>query len=230
MTAPHSVGTTTEDSRTSAWVGPFAVFALWLMLDDALPLANPGREILRDGVLLAAIVFFSRKVIPTRAPHWLASVGVGLGVFLLWIAPDTLIEGWRNHWIFQNSVVGHSDEAIRPEEFTPLMLALRTARAVLLVPIIEELFWRGWLVRWLQDHHFTKVPIGQFTRLAFWGTALLFAAEHGSFWEVGLLAGIVYNWWLRRSRSLGDLVIAHAVTNLALSVYVMWSGRFGFWM
>jgi CAAX prenyl protease-like protein len=217
-------------TRTLAWVGPFAAFALWVAIDRFLPIANPGREILRDLVLAAAIVGFSRRVLPRRAPHWVASVGLGLAVFALWIAPDALVPGWRAHWLFQNSITGHVTASIVPRELTPLMLALRTTRAVLLVPILEELFWRGWLPRWLQDTRFERIPLGRYTPFAFWATAALFALEHGPFWEVGLACGIVYNWWMRRTRSLGDLVLVHAVTNFALSLYVIATGRWGFWM
>jgi CAAX prenyl protease-like protein len=217
-------------ANTLAWVGPFAVFALWLSVDKSLPIANPGRELLRDGVLLAAILFFSRRVIPTSAPYWMPSVALGLAVCAMWIAPDALVPGWRDHWLFQNAVTGRIKTSIPPQELTPLMLALRTARAALLVPVIEELFWRGWLPRWLQDTRFSKIPLGQYTPFAFWATAVLFALEHGPFWEVGLLCGIIYNWWMRRTRSLGDLMLAHAVTNLALSVYVISTGRWVFWM
>jgi CAAX prenyl protease-like protein len=221
---------TPDDAGTLAWVAPFAVFALWLGLDKFIPLANPGREILRDALLVATIVGVSRPVLPTRAPHWLASVALGLAVFLLWIAPDALVPGWRGHWLFQNSVTGRVTTSILPAELTPLMLALRTTRAALIVPIVEELFWRGWLPRWLQDTRFARVPLGRYTPFAFWATAVLFALEHGPFWEVGLLCGVIYNWWMRRTRSLGDLVLVHAVTNLALSVYVVATGRWGFWM
>jgi hypothetical protein len=110
------------------------------------------------------------------------------------------------------------------------MLALRTARAALLVPVLEELFWRGWLPRWLQDNRFWRVPLGTYTAFAFWGTAALFAAEHGPFWEVGLACGVIYNWWMRRTGSLGDLILTHAVTNLALSVLTIATARWVFWM
>ena len=60
------------------------------------------------------------------------------------------------------------------------MLALRSARAALLVPVIEELFWRGWLPRVVQDADFRRVPLGRYTPLAFWATALLFASEHST--------------------------------------------------
>jgi CAAX prenyl protease-like protein len=213
-----------------AWVGPFAVFMLWLAVDKFVPLANPAKELVRDAVLAAAILGFSRRVLPTRAPNWIASIVLGIGVCALWVAPDTLIPGWRSHWLFQNAITGHVTTSIPPTSLTPLMLTLRTARAALLVPILEELFWRGWLPRWIQDSRIDRVPLGQYTPLAFWATALLFAAEHGPFWEVGLLTGIIYNWWMRRTRSLGDLILVHAVTNLALSLFVISTRNWAFWM
>lgn len=217
-------------TTTIEWVGPFAIFAIWLLVDKRLPIANPAKEIVRDLVLAAAIIGLSRRVLPRTAPHWLASIGLGLGVFIVWVAPDYLVPGWRQSAIFQNGITGRLTTSIPPSELTVLMLVLRSIRAVLLVPILEELFWRGWLPRWIQDNHVDRIPMGQYTPLAFWATALLFAAEHGPFWEVGLLAGVIYNWWMRRTRSLGDLMVAHGVTNLALSLYVIATGQWGFWM
>jgi uncharacterized protein len=223
-TAPSS------SSSTVAWIGPFVVFGLWLAVDKSLPIENPAKEIVRDGVLLASILLFSRRIIPRSTPHWMSSIAVGLAVCALWVAPDTLFPAWRASWLFQNAIVGHLKTSIPPAELTPLMLVLRTTRAALLVPVLEELFWRGWLPRWIQDTNFSKIPLGQYTPFAFWATAVLFALEHGSYWEVGLLCGIIYNWWMRRTRSLGDLIVVHAVTNLALSLYVIATGRWTFWM
>ncbi|MEO7455526.1 MAG: CAAX prenyl protease-related protein [Gemmatimonadaceae bacterium] len=231
MTAPlYDSSIEAPYRRTIAWVGPFAVFAAWLVIDKSLPIANPAKELLRDAVLLASIVGFSWRILPRAAPHWLASIGLGLAVCAMWIAPDVLFPAWRSHWLFQNAIVGHLRTSIPVGELTPLMLVLRTARAALLVPVIEELFWRGWLPRWLQDTSFWKLPLGAYSAFAFWSTAVLFALEHGSYWEVGLLCGVIYNWWMRRTRSLGDLVVVHAVTNLALSLYVMTTGSWVFWM
>ena len=218
------------ESRTLPWVGPFAVFALWLLLGKQIPMPWPAKEILLDTIVLASIVGFSWRVLPRTAPHWLASIALGLAVFVLWIAPDTLIPGWRSHWIFQNSVTGTVKTTIPPAELTSLMLVLRTTRAALLVPVLEELFWRGWLPRRLQDTHFSRIRLGQYTPFVFWATAALFAAEHGPYWEVGLVCGVTYNWWMKRTGSLGDLMITHGVTNLALSLFVMATGRWEFWM
>jgi hypothetical protein len=230
LAAAAAVQHSTPATKTIEWVGPFAIFAIWLLVDKRLPIANPAKEIIRDLVLAAAIVGLSRRVLPRAAPHWPVSVALGLGVFVVWVAPDFLLPSWRQSVLFQNGVTGRITTSIPPRELTVLMLVLRTTRAALIVPILEELFWRGWLPRWIQDGDVDRIPLGQYTPLAFWGTALLFAAEHGPFWEVGLLAGVIYNWWMRRTRSLGDLMLAHGVTNLALSVYVIGTRQWGFWM
>ncbi len=219
---------TPEDSLS--WFGPFAVFMAWLAIDSYVPVANPGKEVIRDVVLIASLFVFSRRIIPRTAPFFLTSIAIGIGVFVLWIFPDTLMPAWRASFLFQNAITGHLKTSIPPGELTPVMLALRTARAALLVPIIEELFWRGWLARWLQDTKFTNIPLGKFTPFVFWATAALFAAEHGPYWEVGLVCGVIYNWWMRRTGSLGDLILAHATTNLALSAYVVYTARWTFWM
>lgn len=222
-----------QRTRTIEWVGPFAVFMAWLALDKYLPIENPVKEVVRDVVILAAILGFSRRLLrgyAMRAPHWIGSVVLGVAVCALWVLPDVLIPGWRGHWLFQNDITGRITTSIPPGELTPLMLALRTMRAALLVPILEELFWRGWLPRWLQNTDVDRVRLGQYTTFAFVATALLFGAEHGPFWEVGILAGLAYNWWMRRTRSLGDLILAHSVTNLALSLYVIGTRDWRFWM
>jgi CAAX prenyl protease-like protein len=125
----------------------------------------------RDLVILASIVASRAACWPSTrpgAPHWPASIALGLAVCALWVAPDLLVPGWRDSVLFQNGVTGRLKTSIPPAELTPVMLALRTMRAALLVPVLEELFWRGWLPRWLQDNRFWRVPLGTYTTFAFW--------------------------------------------------------------
>jgi CAAX prenyl protease-like protein len=111
----------------------------------------------------------------------------------------------------------------------PAVLFFRTVRAVVIVPVIEELFWRAWLMRWLISPRFEDVPLGTWSAQSFWIVAVLFASEHGSYWDVGLAAGIIYNWWMLRTKSLGDLILAHAVTNGCLCAYVIAFGKWEYW-
>jgi hypothetical protein len=74
------------------------------------------------------------------------------------------------------------------------------------------------------------VRLGAYSALSFWATAALFASEHGPYWEVGLLAGIAYGWWMIRTKSLADCILAHGVTNLLLAAYVLLQGRWEYWL
>lgn len=212
------------------WVAPFAYFLLCLAL---LPkLGWPPRAELSFWLFsgLASVWIFSRRILTLKASRpWLSSV-LGAVVFAIWIAPDTLWPGWRNHWLFANPLLGEAGVRMaRSALEDPLSLAMRTARAVVMVPIVEELFWRGWLMRWIENPDFERVPPGSWHARAFWITAALFALEHGSFWEVGLLAGILYNAWMIRTKNLGDVILAHAVTNGCLCAWILATGRFEFW-
>ena len=215
-----------------AWIAPFAVFMLWLVVGPALPLAQPWESILRVSVLVLVIALFSTNILRTlHIRHFVGSVILGLAVCALWVAPDLAFPGWRSHWLFQNSITGTIKNSIAPSDLAnPLVMSLRFARAALLVPILEELFWRGWLPRWIVNNDWEKVPPGTYTRAAFIITAVLFASEHGPYWEVGLLCGLIYNWWMMRTRSLGDVILVHAVTNAALSIFVLITKRWEYWM
>lgn len=219
-------------SRSLPWIAPFAVFMIWLAVGPSLGLPQPWESIARVGVLAAVLLTISRDVVfSLRIRHPLASIALGVAVCAMWVAPDQLIPGWRDHWIFTNSVTGKVTTSIPPEEFANLLVVvLRVVRAALLVPILEELFWRGWLPRWLIDNDFARVPLGSFNTIGYVGTAVLFASEHGPFWEVGLACGLIYNWYMWKTRSLGDLVLVHGVTNLALSGFVLVTGQYAYWM
>jgi CAAX prenyl protease-like protein len=166
-----------------------------------------------------------------RVRNWTGSLLLGVGVFALWIAPDRLFPGYRHFWLFENPVMGRLETSLpAAARAQTAVLWLRGFRAVAIVPIVEELFWRAWLMRWLIAADFESLPLGTWSARAFWIVAVLFASEHGPYWDVGLAAGVLYNWWMLRSRSLGDLVAAHAVTNACLSAYVVWSGRWEYWL
>ena len=224
MTAAHRA--------TLAYVAPFAAYVVLMQAERALAL--PGQIAYPIRVLTVALVllFWSRKVIPLRASFPLSSVAVGVAVFLIWIGPDVLFgPAWRHLALFENVVTGSAATSLSPVLLQSVpFLAIRIAGSAVLVPVVEELFWRGWVMRWLIHTEFLTVPIGQYAPAAFWVTAALFAAEHGSYWEVGLAAGIIYNWWVMRSKNLADAMLAHAVTNGLLAAYVLLFGQWQYWL
>lgn len=213
------------------YVLPFAIFLLLLALAPYWQWAPELEQYWRVLILALVVLFFSRRVLDFRFAKPVASILFGIAVFVLWILPDTLIPGWRQHWLFSNSITGSVQSSIPAEALTSTgVLVARTIRAALLVPIIEELFWRAWLMRWLVDPEFERVKLGTFTLFSFAMTAVLFASEHGPYWEVGLLAGLAYNYWMVHTKRLGDLILAHGVTNLCLSLFTIATQRWEYWM
>jgi len=203
----------------------FVGLAHWLPVSPAL--LYPLRVV----VVAAVLIVFSRRLVSFRASQWGGSLLVGIAVFVLWVMPDMLWPAYRSHWLFDNSLVGSARSSASPDLRRDVaFIAFRVFGSVALVPILEELFWRGWMMRWLIDKEFLKVPLGSYLPSAFWIVAALFASEHGPYWEVGLIAGIAYNWWIIRTRNLADCILAHAVTNATLSAYVLYTGQWQYWL
>jgi len=218
------------DSRSVPYVAPFVAFLAFLAFRQVFPLADLTEQIVCAAAITLLLALVSRPIIDLRVSNIPGTVAVGVAVFVLWIGPDRLIPGYRDFWLFSNPLTGRVKAGIsEASRGNAAVLALRAARASILVPILEELFWRAWLMRWLIRPDFENVKLGTYSAKAFWIVALLFAAEHGPYWEVGLVAGVIYNWWMVRTRSLGDVILAHAITNACLSAYVMFAGRWEYW-
>jgi CAAX prenyl protease-like protein len=215
-----------------AYVAPFATFMLFVALAHWLPVSLAFLYPVRVVVVATVLVGCSRHLISFHAGNWAGSILMGIVVFVLWIAPDVLWPAYRSRWLFDNFLVGSAQSSVPHDVKGNLFfVALRVFGSVVLVPFLEEFFWRGWLMRWLvHPEDFQSVRLGTYTHYSFWITAILFAAEHGSYWDVGLLAGIIYNWWMVRTGRLADCIVAHAVTNGLLAAFVLYSGQWQYWL
>jgi len=195
-----------------------------------LPLSPGVLFPLRYVVVLGVLVFVSRPFVSLKPSQPLASAGLGIFVFVIWVSPDLLFH-YRHHWWFENAITGHAASSLPLAlRANVLFLAIRVLSSVALVPVVEELFWRGWLMRWWINRNFLMVRVGTYQAAAFWLVAVLFASEHGPYWEVGLVAGILYNLWIIHTGNLADCVLAHAVTNGTLAVYVLVGGQWQYWL
>lgn len=154
-------------------------------------------------------------------PTTLAVCGVGLLVFVLWINMDWTLGS-------AGAPQGYNPLLIPDSTVRSVMILFRVAGAVLVVPLMEELFWRSFLIRYIIDKDFDTVPLGAFTWGSFLVTVTLFGLEH-NYILAGVMAGVFYNLILYTTRSLAQCVLAHAVTNLALALYVLQSGEWRFW-
>ena len=213
------------------YTAPFAVFLALLILHAVHPLPDLADQAAGLAVMVLVVWLVARPVLDFRVRHWGTTLLVGAGIFVIWIGPDLLFPDYRHSVLFDNPLVGTTRSSLSEgARRDPVVLALRVIRSVVIVPIVEELFWRGWMMRWLINADFRRVPLGAYAPASVWTVAVLFAAEHGSYWDVGLVAGLIFNLWMVRTKSLGDLILAHAVTNACLGVYVIAGGKWEYWL
>ena len=219
----------------AAWlrIVPFALFVALLALRGAAPTDGSwgidphwiyGVTVVAVGGLLA--IFwreygeFARQRRPTAAEALLATA-VGLGVFALWIQLDA-------PWM----TIG-APSAV----FTPLttagtidwpLAAVRWVGATLVVPVMEELFWRSFLMRWIERPVFEGVDPQRVGTKAIVLSTFVFVLAH-TMWLAAIVAGLAYAWLYVRSGKLWLPVIAHAATNGALGAWVVTTGNWQFW-
>ena len=151
---------------------------------------------------------------------------VGLGVFGIWILPEDIL-GWNYPLLGKPSEFNPEDQ-FQSKSWAVVWIGVRLFGAAVVVPAMEELFWRSFLIRYLIQPDFREVRIGTFSWLSFGATVFLFGMEHQR-WLVGILAGVIYNLLLYRTKSVFACILAHAVTNLVLGIYVLITLRWSYW-
>lgn len=112
------------------------------------------------------------------------------------------------------------------------VVGMRFARMVLVVPFVEELFWRGFLMRYLltEDGRFERVAFGAHRWRVFWIVTLAVMLIHNTEDYAGaFIWGSLVYFVAVRTKSLGACVFMHAVGNLTLGLYVMRTEQWGFW-
>ena len=108
-------------------------------------------------------------------------------------------------------------------------VGVRTVGSALVVPPIEESFYRSFLYRYFVNTDFRAMPLGQFHGLSFVVTSAIFGFMHPDRWLAGILCGLAYQWLVIRKNRLGDAMTAHAITNFLLGLWVIWKGAWNFW-
>lgn len=209
----------------AAYVAPFAVYMAFLVAQQAGVASVFVLYPIKTLAVAVALVWAWRGVrIDLRERRGLL-IGAVVGILALgvWVGPE-LLKMTRTDF----AAGGFNPTTLHAPLFT-LAVISRVAGAVLVVPVMEELFWRGWMIRWLVKPEFRSVPLGTFSWESFGITVVLFGVEHGELWHVGMITGALYNWVFYRTKSLWACILAHAVTNLLLACYVLGSGKWGYW-
>jgi exosortase E/protease (VPEID-CTERM system) len=152
---------------------------------------------------------------------WLGPVA-GLLAFAVWILPALWTP--RTH----DSQLGETLAELSPS-LRWLWIAFRVATAVITVSIAEELAFRGYLARRIMGRDFVSIPFRSLSTVAIFVSSVTFGLLHGQQWMAGIFAGLIFTLVLKRRGRFGDAVIAHAVSNLLLSVWVISRGDWSLW-
>lgn len=108
-------------------------------------------------------------------------------------------------------------------------IGCRVAAATITVPLVEELAYRGYLLRRLVRADFQSVAFQEVRWPALWLSAIAFGVTHGGLWLPGILAGLAYGALAMKTGKLGESVAAHAATNALLAAYVLLFNQWQLW-
>jgi len=211
-----------EENPAAAALAPLLSIVAVMMFTGALTAGFDGLYPLRILAGAGALYYFRGAYGSFwRIPSWTA-VAVGIAVFAVWMALEPAAPG---------------DEAASPLALglarmpaagATTWLAFRVVGSIVIVPIAEELAFRGYLMRRLIATDVTTVAAGRFTWLSFLGSSVLFGALHGR-WLAGTLAGMAYALTLYRRGEIADAIAAHSTTNALIAGTVLATGRWSLW-
>ena len=216
-----------------ARITPFAIFMALLIARSQAPADGAwgfepqwlyGLSVVIAGAVIAVCWReygeLARQTLPA-AREGLLAIAAGMVVFALWINLDA-------PWM----TIGAPSAPFKPLDADGAIdgrqVAMRFVGAALLVPLMEELFWRSLLMRWLEQPIFQGVDPRRVGVRAIVLSTFVFTLAH-TLWLAAAIAGLVYALLYVKTGKLWMAVIAHAVTNAALGVWVVTTANWQFW-
>lgn len=163
---------------------------------------------------------------------------VGIG---FWLLPTTLYDVWgltgeTDGWM-KLLGIAKRDDGFDPGIFENpaaywASLLMRFVRAVIVVAFVEEIFWRGFVMRFCMDWEgqYWRQPFGLAHWKSFLIVTVLFMFAHGPVdWAGAFVYGALTYVLCVWSKNLGACVVMHAVANLLMGIYAMAYGKYGLW-
>ena len=218
--------------KNKSLVVPFALPYLLYVGIASVPaewLARDWNYVARIVLTGAAIIWAWPRFIPWKGPNSIGlSLGAGIVAGVIGLAA----------WVGLMMPFVESGEAWEPRGWW-----LRMAAATIIVPIFEEQFMRGFLLRfgtqWQATKSFDEAFDNQDVRelepghMTLWGVALstaIFTVGHAMIeWPAAIVYGLLMCFLLRWRRDMTSVIVAHATTNLGLALYVSMTGSWGYW-
>ncbi len=251
---------TIRENKTYAHVIPFAVFMSLLLLDmlvdplgiridnDAQPWYRRHPEyvlMLLQVVVCLPLIVYWRKAFEWNLNHywWLGLLGgvIGIGLWILptylYSALDLKVEGgdpdWYRYFGLADRREGFDGKVFEDSSLWYwVAMVLRFVRAVIVVALVEEIIWRGFLMRFIlkPDGNYWEVPFGKAHWKSYLVVTAAFTIAHNPVDWLGCVCfGSIMYFVAVKSKSLFACILMHGVANLLMGWYALTFGKYGLW-
>jgi uncharacterized protein len=213
-----------------AYVAPMGAFLLFTWVAGQWPDTFAWTYVIKTAAAAVLLWLFWDRYTPIKWNYAWLGVLVGVVGVVQWVGMETLLlHYWPNYPRMSHDVYIPSEHFSNPTMMW-LFIAIRWGGASLVVPVMEELFWRDFLWRMiLAPNDFKLAAVGEWSLSAFLIVALVFGAGVHIEWMTAIVWGLMIGWLLVYTKSLGACIIAHGVTNFLLGAYVLHTGQWMFW-
>jgi uncharacterized protein len=217
-----------ENMRSSpiyARVAPFVIFVLLTVTQSMFGDANQYWIYIGKSLVGAWLIWQMWDLVPEMRWNFnTEAFAVGIAVLILWIG----IDGLYTH-------MGDTDAKppnpyLQFGQHSPLATIAFVGHLIgmtLVVPPLEEVFFRSFLYRYFVNTNFLEMPLSRFHPTSFIVTSVIFGFEHHE-WLSGILCGLAFQWLVISKNRLGDAITAHAITNFLLGLWVIARGEWHF--
>jgi uncharacterized protein len=215
-----------EGSPELARVAPFGVYAVLGFFQGTLGTGAMYWFYIAKTLLAAWVIWEVRPFV--KEMRWAISweaVLVGIGIFAIWVGADGLYprlsDPGKGATPFETFGAGSA--------MAWSYIAIHIVGMTVIVPPVEEVFYRSFLYRYFVKINFLAMPLNQYHGLSFFVTSALFGLMHPDRWLAGIICGLAYQWLVLRKNRLGDAMTAHGITNCLLGLWIVWKGAWSFW-
>jgi CAAX prenyl protease-like protein len=205
---------------------PFGVFVVLTFGQGKLGATSLYWVYLLKTVVGAWLIWESRPFV--QEMRWSFSweaLAVGVMICAVWVGLD----GFYPRLAKVETVWNPNEQFGAGSPMAWLYILVRLVGSTMVVPPLEEVFYRSFLYRYFVRINFLTMPLGQFHALSFVVTSGIFGLMHPDRWVAGVLCGLAYQGLAIRKNRLGDAMTAHAITNFLLGLWVIWKGDWSFW-
>ncbi len=216
-----------ERALAEAYLMPFLAITATSLVTRAL---SSGFEMLYPLRLVVGLIVLWHFRAMYRKIDWRMSwLGPAAGgfVFVVWIAASHFTAPTAAA-VFAADNLAAGLDFLAPWQRV-LWLAARVLAAVIVVPLAEELAFRGYLARRVVSAEVATVPYARLGTVAVLTSAVAYGLMGGRMFLAGTLAGIVFALVARARNRLGEAVVAHATANLLLAAWVLFRGDYLLW-